>query len=33
MLYALGLEVGVDPYELGDFLAGFALYDFARDDF
>lgn len=33
MLYALGLEVGVDPYELGDFLAGFALYDYARDDF
>lgn len=33
MLYAVGFEVGVDPYELGDFLAGFFLVDFAHDDF
>jgi hypothetical protein len=33
MLYVVGAEVGVDPYELADFLAGFALVDFARDDY
>ena len=33
MVYALGVEVGVDPYELGDFLAGIVLVDFAHDDF
>jgi hypothetical protein len=33
MVYALGVEIGLDPYELGDFLAGFATVDFARDDF
>ncbi|MGH7290869.1 MAG: hypothetical protein ACREJT_06640 [Myxococcota bacterium] len=33
MLYAVGFEVGVDPYELADFLAGFVGIDFAHDDF
>jgi hypothetical protein len=33
MLYVVGADVGVDVYELADFLAGFALVDFARDDF
>ena len=33
MLYIVGAEVGVDLYELADFLAGFALVDFAHDDF
>ncbi len=33
MLYVVGADVGVDPYELVDFLAGFALIDFARDDY
>jgi hypothetical protein len=33
MLYIVGADVGVDPYELADFLAGFALIDFAHDDF
>jgi hypothetical protein len=33
MLYAVGFEVGIDPYELGDFLAGFVGIDFAHDDF
>jgi len=33
MLYIVGAEVGVDLYELADFLAGLALVDFAHDDF
>jgi hypothetical protein len=33
MAAVIGLDVGVDPYELADFLAGFALVDFANDDF
>jgi len=33
MIYFVGVDVGVDPYELADFLAGFALVDFAHDDF
>lgn len=33
MLYIVGGDVGVDVYELADFLAGFALVDFAHDDF
>jgi hypothetical protein len=32
-VYLLGAEAGVDVYELADFFAGFALVDFARDDF
>jgi hypothetical protein len=31
--YLVGAEAGVDVYELADFFAGFALIDFARDDF
>ena len=33
MLYLVGADVGVDPYELADFLAGFVLVDFAHDDY
>ena len=33
MIYLVGVEVGFDPYELVDFLAGFAAVDFAHDDF
>ncbi len=33
MLLYVGADVGVDPYELADFLAGFVLVDFAHDDF
>lgn len=33
MLYIVGADVGVDVYEVADFLAGFALVDFAHDDF
>ncbi len=33
MIYLIGFEVGVDPYELVDFLAGFATVDIASDDF
>ncbi len=33
MVYIVGVDVGVDLYEVADFLAGFALVDFARDDF
>jgi hypothetical protein len=33
MVYLIGADVGVDVYELADFVAGFALVDFARDDF
>jgi hypothetical protein len=33
MLYLVGADVGVDPYEVVDFLAGFALIDFAHDDY
>jgi hypothetical protein len=32
-VYMIGAEAGVDFYELVDFFAGFALVDFARDDF
>lgn len=33
MAAVIGLDVGLDPYELADFLAGFVLVDFANDDF
>ena len=33
MIWLVGADVGVDPYELVDFLAGFALVDFAHDDY
>lgn len=33
MVYFVGLEIGFDPYELADFLAGIAIVDFAHDDF
>ncbi len=33
MVYLIGADLGVDPYELADFVAGFALVDFAHDDF
>jgi hypothetical protein len=32
-VYMIGAEAGFDVYELVDFFAGFALVDFARDDF
>jgi hypothetical protein len=32
-IYMIGAEAGIDLYEIADFLAGFALVDFARDDF
>jgi len=32
-IYMIGAEAGVDLYEIADFFAGFALVDFARDDF
>lgn len=32
-LYMLGFDVGFDVYELADLFAGFALVDFAHDDF
>ena len=31
-LLIVGGEVGFDPVELGDFLAGFLLYDLREDD-
>jgi len=33
MAMFVGVDAGVDPYELADFLAGFVLVDFAHDDF
>ncbi len=33
MIYFVGVEVGVDLYEVADFLAGLAVVDFAHDDF
>ena len=33
MIYVVGVEIGVDPYEFVDFLAGFAGVDLAHDDF
>lgn len=33
MLWLVGADIGVDVYELADFAAGFALVDFAKDDY
>lgn len=33
MIWLVGADVGVDPYELADFLAGFVLIDFSHDDY
>jgi hypothetical protein len=32
-VYMIGAEAGIDVYEIADFFAGFALVDFADDDF